>query len=99
MLKFLKRKPQSSLSDFSHGSHAASSFSETIGTTAGKVWTLLDQSGEMKMGVLIKQTAATRDEVMQALGWLAREGKIRSTGKGKSRLIALIDSDAHCRAA
>ncbi|MCA9099674.1 MAG: winged helix-turn-helix domain-containing protein [Pirellulales bacterium] len=47
-----------------------------IGSTAGEVWYILDGDGPMTLATLVRKSAASRDTVMQALGWLAREDKI-----------------------
>ena len=60
-----------------------------IGETAGDVWQLLDQDGQTKISQLVKQIDAPRDVVMQAVGWLAREGKIRIEEESRSRVIYL----------
>ena len=60
-----------------------------IGETAGDVWQLLDQDGPTKISQLVKQIDAPRDVVMQAVGWLAREGKIRIEEESRSRVIYL----------
>ena len=60
-----------------------------IGETAGAVWQLLDQDGPQKMSRLVKQVDAPRDAVMQAVGWLAREDKIRIEEESRSRVIYL----------
>ena len=62
-----------------------------IGETAGLVWQCLDQSGPLLISKLIKQVDAPRDAVMQAVGWLAREGKIEleEIGRGK-KIISLL---------
>jgi hypothetical protein len=51
--------------------------SETIGTTAGIVWTALSTSGKMSVKELKKITKIRADKVLfSALGWLAKEGKL-----------------------
>ncbi|MDR0743709.1 MAG: winged helix-turn-helix domain-containing protein [Tannerella sp.] len=50
---------------------------ETIGTTAGIVWTALSTSGKMSIKELKKVTKIKADKVLfSALGWLAKEGKL-----------------------
>ncbi len=60
-----------------------------VGETAGLVWHLLDQKGEMSLAKLAKEIKAPRDLIMQGVGWLAREGKIDITEKGRRKIIAL----------
>jgi hypothetical protein len=41
------------------------------------------------MAKLVKAVGGPRDLVMQALGWLAREGKIWIDDNGRSRTVSL----------
>jgi hypothetical protein len=51
--------------------------SETIGTTAGIVWTALSTSGKLTVKELKKITKIKADKVLfSALGWLAKEDKL-----------------------
>lgn len=51
---------------------------ESIGTWAGEVYQALEQSDTHILGLkeLKKATKLKKDEIMAALGWLGREGKI-----------------------
>ena len=50
---------------------------ESIGTTAGVVWTLLSTSGKMSVKDLKKLSKIKADkQLFAALGWLAKEGKL-----------------------
>ena len=60
-----------------------------IGATAGAVWRTLDTNGPMSVAKLIRAVGEPRETVLLALGWLAREDKITSTERGRSREIAL----------
>ena len=60
-----------------------------IGDTAGDVWKILDKEGPLTMAKLVKAVGGSRDVVMQALGWLAREGKISIEEDGRSRIVSL----------
>jgi len=60
-----------------------------IGETAGQLWHLLDTEGPTKISQLVKQVDAPRDVVMQAVGWLAREEKIRIDEQSRSRIVSL----------
>ncbi len=64
---------------------------DLIGSTAGSVWQLLNANGPMKMSDLVKQVDCSRDAVMQAIGWLARENKITIAMKSRTRTVQLID--------
>ncbi len=60
-----------------------------IGETAGRIWHALDQNGPLSMAKLTRQIDAPRDTVMQAVGWLAREGKIDIEETNRGRVISL----------
>ncbi len=60
-----------------------------IGETAGVVWTTLQANGPMSLAKLVKTVGGSRDVVMQALGWLAREDKLSFAENGKTREVAL----------
>jgi predicted transcriptional regulator len=62
---------------------------ETIGVTAGEIWRVLLEQGELTTTQLAKQVNAPRDQVMQAVGWLAREGKIRYEQRARSKVVSL----------
>jgi hypothetical protein len=62
---------------------------ESIGETAGVVWRVLSEGGPMSLAKLVKAVGEPRDSVMQALGWLAREGKINLVEEGHSRIVSL----------
>lgn len=60
-----------------------------IGETAGVVWHVLDEGGPMTLAKLAKEVEAPRDVVMQAVGWLAREGKVEVEESKRKRTIRL----------
>lgn len=62
-----------------------------IGQTAGLIWHLLTEKGPLTMAQVVKQTGESRDLVMLALGWLAREDKICIDGESRGRTVALKD--------
>jgi hypothetical protein len=62
---------------------------ELIGTIAGGVWHTLEKNGPMSLAKLGKEIDAPRDIVMQAVGWLAREGKVEIEETGRGRFISL----------
>lgn len=70
-------------------STATSSGTSQIGNIAGVVWHALDENGSMTAAKLVKQVGESRDLVMQAVGWLAREGKVQIEDSGRSRVISL----------
>jgi hypothetical protein len=62
---------------------------EQIGETAGRVWQILNADGPMSLAKLAKDAEIPRDLVMQAVGWLAREGKIWLEDRGRVRMVGL----------
>jgi hypothetical protein len=62
---------------------------EQIGAIAGQVWHCLNETGAASLTQLTKEIDAPRDVVMQAIGWLAREGKICIEANGRSRNVSL----------
>jgi hypothetical protein len=62
---------------------------ENIGAAAGLVWHYLDDNGPVTLSKLAKDVDAPRDQVMQGVGWLAREGKVRFEETSRSKVIAL----------
>jgi len=62
---------------------------DQIGENAGKVWQSLSANGPMSMAKLVKAVGEPRDNVMQALGWRAREGKVAGEEQGRSRVASL----------
>lgn len=60
-----------------------------VGDTAGLVWHLLDEQGTLSLGKLAKKVKAPRDIVMQAVGWLAREGKVDIQESKRGRVVTL----------
>lgn len=66
------------------------SAAQEIGETAGAIWQLLDQEGPLRITQLVKQVGAPRDVVMQGIGWLAREEKIRIDETARSRVVSLL---------
>jgi DNA-binding transcriptional ArsR family regulator len=65
------------------------SYVDNIGDTAGVAWSALSEDGPMSMAKLVQAVGGPRDIVMQALGWLAREGKICVEEEGRSRIVSL----------
>ena len=61
-----------------------------IGEIAGRVWHSLSANGTISLAKLARDIDAPRDIVMQAVGWLAREGKITVDENSRGRTVALI---------
>ena len=66
-----------------------------IGANAGSVWNALHENGELDLTKLKKETKLSETEILAAIGWLAREGKILSVETKKGRrtveLFSLAD--------
>ena len=50
---------------------------ENYGKNAGKLWKSLKEDGPQVRSKLLKNTELTKNEFYSAIGWLARENKIR----------------------
>lgn len=48
----------------------------TIGENAGRLWNILNETGEMTISQLMSSLAIDERSLFSAIGWLAREGKI-----------------------
>ena len=61
-----------------------------IGMTAGKVYQFLSSSGPAGMGQIRKGVKDSKSQLIDmAIGWLAREGKLKFEEKGKQLSISL----------
>lgn len=60
-----------------------------IGETAGVVWHTLQEEGPMSITKLTKSLECSRDTIMQAVGWLAREDKVEIEETSRGRIISL----------
>ncbi|MDE6339024.1 MAG: winged helix-turn-helix domain-containing protein [Muribaculaceae bacterium] len=65
---------------------------ESIGTWAGEVYKALEASDTRMLGLkgVKKVTKLKKDEIMAALGWLGREGKIALAMNDEDLVITLI---------
>ena len=65
---------------------------DSIGTWAGEVYKALENSATHMLGLKLvkKATKLKKDEIMAALGWLGREGKIVITMKDEDMVISLV---------
>jgi hypothetical protein len=50
---------------------------KTIGNNAGRIWTFLSEEGPQVRSKIIEKTQMAEEEFFGAIGWLARENKIR----------------------
>jgi hypothetical protein len=62
---------------------------EQIGINAGKVWSVLDESGRQNVKEIKKATKLTDKDLYAALGWLAREGKVALEAEEKELFASL----------
>jgi len=60
-----------------------------IGEAAGKVWQAVHANGPLPKSRIAKDTGLSGDMVNQAIGWLAREGKVTREKKKKREVISL----------
>jgi hypothetical protein len=56
---------------------------QLIGETAGKIWRYLNENGEANLSQLKKGLKADPNLTLQAIGWLAREDKLRIEKNGR----------------
>ncbi|NJK95028.1 MAG: winged helix-turn-helix domain-containing protein [Bacteroidales bacterium] len=49
---------------------------QQIGENAGKIWKVIDENGVMDIPGLTKETNLDEQQILLAIGWLSREGKI-----------------------
>lgn len=66
---------------------------EKIGETAGQIWRMLQKKEEVAVSQFPKLLNEKAVWVNQALGWLAREDKIRYRREGNKTLISLAESE------
>jgi len=69
-----------------------------FGDNAGKVWQVLHELGPLSEADLQEKTHLAESQLCAAVGWLARENKIRKENGtyilGETNLITLIGKDA-----
>lgn len=70
----------------------------TFGTHAGTVWKTLHEHGPLSEAELLGHTHFTEPQLHAAIGWLARENKIRKEQDtymlGETNLLPIIGKDA-----
>lgn len=66
---------------------------ESIGTWAGEVYKALETADTHMLGLKLikKATKLKKDEIMAALGWLGREGKIVIDTNDEDIVVNLVD--------
>ena len=62
---------------------------ESVGHTAGKVWSQLSEAGPQTIAQLKKKLNGEGDLVNLAVGWLAREDKVDIVSEKKSFRVKL----------
>ena len=67
---------------------------ESIGTWAGAVYKALENQDTKMLGLkqAKKATKLKKDQIMAALGWLGREGKLTLTMEDEDLVIALVEA-------
>ncbi len=62
---------------------------QVIGETAGKVYKALEKKGAQTLSALQKEVDVEAAAFNQALGWLAREGKLKFVKEGRGTKVSL----------
>jgi hypothetical protein len=63
---------------------------QEIGENAGEIWQFLDTNGETSISEIEKALSMKKNDVLIALGWLAREDKIFFVEDKNNTLVTLI---------
>ncbi len=63
--------------------------SDSIGSTAGKIWKFLNTNGPASATKITTATKLNKSEVQRAIGWLACEEKLNFETKGRTETISL----------
>lgn len=65
---------------------------ESIGTWAGEVYKALENTDTRMLGLkgIKKATKLKKDEIMAAMGWLGREGKIARAQTDEDIVVTLV---------
>ncbi len=63
--------------------------SDVIGESAGQVWQFLAENGEASATKIATETGLGKQDVQRAIGWLAREGKLTISTKGRTEILSL----------
>lgn len=62
-----------------------------IGETAGRVWRVLAENGELSIARLSKLVGEKEGAVQMAIGWLAREDKVEFHEKSGKMTVGIKD--------
>ncbi len=60
-----------------------------IGEDAGKIWHLINNDGKMSTSAAMKVLDLPERKMLMAIGWLARENKLKFHVKGKQIFLEL----------
>lgn len=66
---------------------------DKIGESAGKIWKVLEEKEEVNISLLPRLLNEKSVIVYQAIGWLAREGKIEYRTAAAKTFISLAASE------
>ena len=66
---------------------------DIIGEEAGRVWKALGKKEEVSLSQLPKMLKSKGEVIYQALGWLAREGKIDYRTKAGKVYVSLSEKE------
>ena len=66
---------------------------DKIGETAGEIWKILKNQGEVNVAQLPKLLDEKSTIVYQGLGWLARENKIEYQTKAAKTFVFLTETE------
>jgi hypothetical protein len=64
---------------------------EKVIEAAGRTWSYLKENGETNLTVLPRRLKERSEIVNQAIGWLAREDKVRYTQKTGKTFVSLSE--------
>jgi hypothetical protein len=70
-----------------------SMLNDKVGEVAGRVWRQLRTHGPQSPGSIARSIGRSEVEVWQAIGWLAREGKVRGDIADKDGRVALVEQE------
>ncbi len=60
-----------------------------IGEVAGKIWNYLNENNDTTVATLAKKLNLKKEQVTYAIGWLAREEKIKVYESGSSVKVGI----------
>lgn len=63
--------------------------SDTIGNAAGMLWQYLNENGAASASRIARETGLDNKQLQRAIGWLAKEDKLRFDTSGRHEIIGL----------